>query len=332
MSPLRKARFAFLLLLLIFITGTLGYHFLEGWTFGESFYATVVTLGTVGYGDFYPVSTEGRMFAVFLIIFGVGTMAYTFAMVMENFMEGRLRKVLGRGKLKKQIERMNNHYIICGCGKIGHLICRELTDEKVDFIVIDNNPEVIQKIEDEGFIYVNGCATDDNILIDAGIKKAKGVVCVLPTDADNLYVVLTAKELNPDVYVLSRFEDEASERRLIKAGADRVISPHKVGGMRMTLALLRPAVLDFMEITVGRKSLSLRMEELNVCDKSHVIGKSLADSGLRREYGLIVVAVHKGSGQMVLNPSANYVIEEGDNLIALGEEEKLVKFSEVCQI
>ena len=332
MSPLRKARFAFLLLLLIFIAGTLGYHFLEGWTFGESMYATIVTLGTVGYGDFYPVSTEGRMFAVFLIVFGVGTMAYTFAMVMENFMEGRLRKVLGRGKLKKQIERINDHYIICGCGKIGHLICRELTDEKVGFIVIDNNPEVIQKIEDEGFIYVNGCATEDKILIEAGIKRAKGVVCVLPTDADNLYVVLTAKELNPDVYVLSRFEDEASERRLIKAGADRVISPHKVGGKRMTLALLRPAMLDFMEITVGKKSLSLRMEELQVCEFSHVVGKSLANSGLRREYGLIVVAVHKGSGQMVLNPSANYVIEEGDKLIALGEEENLVRFSEVCQV
>ena len=332
MSPTKKVKIAFVLLFIIFVTGTLGYHFIEGWTFAEAFYATVVTLGTVGYGDFYPITPEGRMFAVFLIIFGVGTMAYTFAMTMENFMEGRLRKVLGRGRLKRQIERMKGHYIICGCGKIGHFICRELAGEKVDFVVIDNDPEVIQKIEDEGFLYINGCATDDKILVEAGIKRARSIVSVLHTDADNLYVVLAARELNPDVYVLSRFEDEASERRLIKAGADRVISPHKVGGMRMTMALLRPAVLDFVEITVGKKSLALRMEEVQISESSHIAGKSLADSGLRQEYDLIIVAVHKKSGQMMLNPSANYVIEGGDNLVALGREENLLKLSTASQI
>jgi voltage-gated potassium channel len=244
LSPLRKARFAFFSLLLIFVTGTFGYHVLEGWPVLESFYATVVTLGTVGYGDFYPKTSEGRIFAIFLIVFGVGTMAYTFAMVMENFMEGRLRKLLGRGKLKKQIEKMKDHYIICGCGKIGYLVCKELAEENVDFIVVDSNQQIIQQMEEEGFVYINGSATEDKTLTEAGIERAKGIVCALPTDADNLYVVLTAKELNPKVYIVSRFEDDASERRLIKAGADRVISPYKVGGMRMTLALLRPAMTD----------------------------------------------------------------------------------------
>ncbi|MBT8490646.1 MAG: NAD-binding protein, partial [Deltaproteobacteria bacterium] len=146
------------------------------------------------------------------------------------------------------------------------------------------------------------------------------------------YVVLTAKELNPNVYIVSRFEDDASERRLMKAGADRVISPYKVGGMRMTLALLRPAMLDFMEITTGKQTLSLRMEELRVCESSNVVGKSLADSELRRDYGLIVVAVNKESGEMVFNPAASYIIEKEDNLIAIGEEEKLAKFAEVCRL
>lgn len=332
MLPLKKVRFASLLLCLIFILGTLGYHYLEGWPFLEAFYATVVTLGTVGYGDFYPKSDEGRIFAIFLIIFGVGTMAYTFAMVMENFMEGRLKKILGRGKLKKQINKMKNHYIICGCGKIGHLICKELTNEEMEFIVVDNNEKVIQQVEDEGFIYVNGSATDDQTLIEAGVGRARGIVSTLPTDADNLYVVLTARELNPDVYIVSRFEDDASERRLMKAGADRVISPYKVGGSRMTLALLRPAMLDFMEITTGTQRLSLRMEEVRVGGSSDVVGKSLADSGLRREYDLIIVAVNKESGKMVFNPAASYVIEKGDNLIAIGEEENLVRFSQACGI
>lgn len=332
MTSLERVKVAFALLILIFVTGTLGYHFLEGWPVLDAFYATVVTLGTVGYGDFYPKSSEGRIFAVFLIVFGVGTMAYTFAMVMDNFMEGRIRNILGRGKLKRQIAKMKDHYIICGCGKIGYLVCRELAAENVNFVVIDHDRDVIQKVEEEGFVYINGSATEDKTLREAGIERAKAVVCALPTDADNLYTVLTAKELNPQVYLLSRFEEEASERRLLKAGADRVVSPYKVGGMRMTLALLRPAMLDFMEITAGRGDLSLRMEELHVGSTCFATGKSLADSGLRGDYGLIIVAVNKESGKMVFNPSASYIIEEGDNLIAIGEEENLVKFSQECQI
>ncbi len=327
----RKVKVAFSFLFLITVAGTAGYHFLEGWSLANSFYATIVTLGTVGFGDFYPVTSGGKVFAIFIIVFGVGTMAYTFAVIMETFMEGRLRKILGRGKLEKRIEKMENHYIICGCGKIGKLICGELAHEKVAFVIVDSNPMVIQNIEDNGFAYINGNAAEDKTLLAAGIKRAKGVVCALPEDADNLYVVLAARELNPKVYILSRFEDNASERRLLNAGADRVISPYSVGGMRMSQAILRPAMLDFIEITTRRGSLALRMEELNVCEASPIIGKNLEQSGLRKEYGLIVVAVEKKSGQMVFNPMASYVIESGDKLIALGEGENLVKFSRVCQ-
>jgi len=227
---------------------------------------------------------------------------------------------------------MGNHYIVCGCGKIGKLICKELAREGVEFVVVDNNSEVIQDIEDNEFAYINGSAAEDKTLLAAGIKRAKGVVCALPTDADNLYVVLAARELNPEIYILSRFEDNASERRLMNAGADRTISPYRVGGMRMSQAILRPAMLDFIEITTRKESLALRMEGLDVCKESPVVGKNLEDSGLRKEYGLIVVAVEKTSGKMVFNPMSSYVIETGDKLIALGEEENLIKFSGVCQV
>ena len=310
----------------------MGYHFLEGWSLANSFYATIVTIGTVGFGDFYPVTQAGKLFAIFIIVFGVGTMAYTFATVMETFMEGSLKKVLGRGKLEKRIKKMEDHYIICGYGKIGNLICGELAHEQIEFVVVENNPVVIQTIEDKGFAYVNGNAAEDKTLLAAGIRMAKGIVCALPKDADNLYVVLAAKELNPDLYVLSRFEDNASERRLMKAGADRVISPYKVGGTRMSQAILRPAMLDFIEITTRRGSLSLRMEELNINKESPVVGKNLEQSGLRKEYGLIVVAVEKKSGKMVFNPMASYVLESGDKLVTLGEGENLIKFSKVCQM
>ena len=330
MALTRKLRISFLILALIFVTGTVGFHFIEGWSFVESLYTTVITLATVGYGDFHPEQTAGRIFTVVLIVFGVGAMAYTIGLATEAMVEGRLKMAMGRGRLEKRIEKLNNHYIICGCGRIGRLICREFAAEKVDFVVIDNDPEVMRAIEEEGYIYYTGNATEDRTLIGAGIKKARGIVCVLHSDAENLYVILTAKELNPSIYILSRAEDEMSERRLIRAGADRVMSPYTVGGMRMAMAILRPAMLDFIEITTRRQSLELQMEELLVCDTSPVIGKALEESEIRQRYGLIIVAIKKASGQMIFNPVASYVIGTGDTLITLGENANLVKFSRVC--
>ena len=326
-----KLKYTLALLFSLVILGTAGYYFLEGWDLLECFYFTVVTLTTVGYGDLYPQTTEGKLFTVLLVFFGVGTMLYTVALVAETFVEGRLRDILGRGKLQKIIDKMHHHYIIAGCGRIGHLICRELKQEGVPFLVIDDDPLVMQKVAEEGFVYYKGDATDDKTLIDAGVKRAKGIVCVLPKDAQNLYVILTAKELNPSIYILSRSEDEASEHRLLRAGADRVMSPYTLGGVRMAMAILRPAMLDFIEITTRRQSLELRMDEMPVCDGSALIGKSLEESEIRQRYGLIIVAVKKDSGKMIFNPVAGYIIQSGDKLIALGEEENVSKLSQVCQ-
>jgi voltage-gated potassium channel len=277
-----------------------------------------------------PETTAGKFFAVFIIIFGVGMMFYSLILMAETFIEARLRSLLGRGKLEKTIEKMNNHYIICGGGRIGFLICRELMAGKMPCVVIDNNPEVIQRAQDEGFLCFKGDATQDKILIEAGIKRAKGVVCVLPSDAENLYVILTAKELNQQVYIISRSEEEASEHRLMRAGADRVMSPYTLGGVRMAMAILRPAMLDFIEITTRQQSLELRMEEISICKGSPFITQSLEDSGIRKRYGLIIVAVKKDSGKMIFNPMANYIIAEGDRLIAMGEDENVKQFAESC--
>lgn len=325
-----KIRVALFGLLIIIIVGTFGYHLIEGWNFLESLYTTIQTISTVGYGDYTPQTGEGKLFTIILIIFGVGTMLYTVGMLAETMIEGRLRALTGKGKQGKMIEKIKNHYIICGCGRIGQLICRELKADKMDFVVIDSDPEVIQKIEEEGFVYYRGDATQDKSLLGAGIKRAKGIVCVLPTDAENLYVILTAKELNPNIYVLSRSEEEESEHRLLRAGADRVMSPYILGGMRMAMAILRPAMLDFIEITTSRQSLELRMEEMSVCDGSPIIGKSLEESEIRHNFGLIIVAVKKDSGKMIFNPLASYTIEKGDKLIAMGEDDNVSRFTKVC--
>jgi voltage-gated potassium channel len=272
------------------------------------------------------------LFTVMLVIFGVGTMLYTVGLVAQIMVEGRLTMLLGRGKMEKTIDKLKNHYIVCGCGRIGYLICRELAAEKVDFVVVDNNPEVIQKIGEDGFVYFRGDAIHDKCLIGAGIKRARGIVCVLPTDAQNLYVILTAKELNPDIWILSRSEEEESEHRLLRAGANRVMSPYTLGGTRMAMAILRPAMLDFIEITTRRQSLELRMDELEICEGSPLIGKSLEESEIRQRYGLIIVAVKKDSGKMIFNPVASYVIQSGDKLIALGEEDNVSKLSQACLV
>lgn len=330
MTTVKKLRFALLAVFLLINIGTVGFHFIEGWGFLDSLYATIQTISTVGYGDFTPHTSAGKILVMLLIVLGVGAVFYTIGLFAETIFEGKVRQILGRGKLEKLIAKMKDHYIICGCGRIGYLICRELAQEKTPFVIIDNNPEVLQKIEDEGFVHYKGDATQDRTLLAAGIKQAKGIVCVLPTDAENLYVILTAKEMNPNIYILSRSEEEESEHRLIRAGADRVMSPYYMGGIRMAMAILRPAMLDFIEITTRRQSLELRMEELAVCDGSPVIGKSLEQSEIRLRYGLIIVAVKKESGKMIFNPLASYIIESGDKLVALGEHENVERFAQIC--
>lgn len=323
-------KIALMIIVTLILAGTMGFHLIEEWSLLESFYVTVMTLTTVGYGDFAPRSGIGMLFTVVLVSFGVGTMLYTVGLMAQTMVEGRLTTLLGRGKMEKTIEKMTNHYIVCGCGRIGMRIARELAAEKVPFIVVDNREGVIERLQEEGIVYCQGDATHDKCLIEAGIKRARGIVCVLPTDAQNLYVILTAKELNPKIWVLARSEEEQSEHRLLRAGADRVISPYTLGGNRMAMAILRPAMLDFIEITTGRQSLELRMDELPICEGSPIIGKSLEESEIRQRYGLIIVAVKKDSGKMIFNPMASYMIESGDKLIALGEEDNVTKLSQAC--
>ena len=326
----KRLTVAFSILFLTLVTGSAGYHFIEGFDYFKSLYLTIVTISTVGYGDVYARSTGGMIFALVLIIAGVGTMFYTVSLFAETLVENRLQDIMGRGKMKRMIKTMKNHYIICGCGRIGFLICRELAAEKVPFVVVEQDPAVIQRIDGEGFLFRQGDATEDRSLLEAGIKAARGIVCVLPTDAQNLYVILTAKELNPDLFILSRSEEEQSEHRLLRAGANRVISPYKLGGTRMAMALIRPAMLDFIEITTMRQSLELRMAEVAVAEGAPIVDQSLGQAEIRQRYGLIIVAVKKDSGKMVFNPAATYVIEKGDMLITLGEDANVMNFTKFC--
>jgi voltage-gated potassium channel len=309
------------LIVLIISGGTLGYAFLEGWDFFDSFYMTIITLTTVGFGEVHPLSRVGRMFTVALIVGGVGTVFYALSTAAKFMLEGEFEEIFGRKRLEKKIKELRDHFIVCGYGRMGRIICRELREKKISFVVVEKMPEKLLGGQD--VLVVEGDATKDEVLKEVGIEKAKGLISVLPTDAENLYVVLSARGLNPNLTIVARAGDEGSEQKLIRAGADRVVSPYYIGGLRIAHTVLKPAVVDFIEFATKSGNIDLQMEEIIMQEGSELVGCTLDECGIGRDLGIIVVAIKQGSGEMRFNPTYKTAIKAGDTLIALGEISKL---------
>lgn len=331
MKLLRHLLIAVIVILILLFAGTTGYRLIEGWPFLDALYMTVITITTVGYGEIRQLSEAGRIFTVFLIMSSFGVMGYIVASTAQTLIAGQIRMALGRRKLEKKVKRLKNHYVLCGYGRIGSFIAREFDAEDVPFVVVEKDPERIKQIEEDGFIYVEGDATDDVILTSAGVERAKCLVAATGSDADNLYITLSTRSLNPNIYILSRAAEEGAERKLLSAGANRVVSPYLIGAARMFNAVLRPNIVEFVDLVVQRKHLELQLEEITVEDDSKFKGKSLQESGIRRELGLIVVAIKKASGEMFFNPSSETLIEKGDILIVLGEKKHLGMLEKLVQ-
>jgi len=329
MDVIRQLRFGLSFLVIALVGGTLGYSLIEGWDPLSSLYMTVITITTVGYGEVRPLSQGGIAFTMLLILSSVGMVAFIVVGLARVMVEGEVRKIFGRRKLEKKISNLKDHYIICGYGRIGSYICQELAARPVPFVVVEKDPGVTQRIEDPSCLYVNGDATNDDILRKAGIDSARCLVATVASDADNLYITLTARELNPDLYILSRATDENAQKKLLTAGANKVVSPYLIGAHRMAMALLRPAVVDFMEIAMHERSLELQLEEIRVHTIDQLASTTLRDSGIRSDLDLIVVAVKKTSGQMIYNPSSETRIEPGDILITIGEKKNLEKLEKL---
>lgn len=310
------------LIIVVISFGTIGYSVLEGWNFFDSFYMTIITLTTVGYMEVHPLSKIGRFFTTFLILSGVGAMLYSLSVGARVVLEGEIREILGRRKLSKKIEKLDNHYIICGYGRMGRIICREMTQHGATFVVVERIPEVFASIEKE-FLSLQGDSTQDAVLKEAGIERASGLISVLSTDADNLYVVLSARGLNPKLRIVARASDEGAEQKLFRAGADHVVSPYFIGGLRIAHTILKPAVVDFIEFATKSGNIELQMEEIKVKETSHIIDKALDECGIRKEMGIIIVAIKRESGEMEFNPTSTSLIKKGDTLVAMGETKQL---------
>lgn len=310
-----------LLIFLMVALGTAGFIVIERWNFLDALYMTIITLTTVGYGEVHNLSSEGRIFNIFLIIGGVGTVFYALSTGAKVVLEGELQDIFGRKRLEKKIRDLHDHYIICGYGRMGRIICKELNANGEKFIVIEMNPHKLH--EQENILIMEGDATQDAALIEAGIQKAKGLISVLPTDAENLFVVLSARGLNPQLLIVARAGEEGSGKKLLRAGADRVTSPYHIGGLHIAHTILKPAILDFIEFATKSGNIDLQMEEVTISERSRLVGVTLDEGGIGRDLGIIIVAIRKSSGEMKFNPTSQNIIEAGDTLIALGEVPKL---------
>jgi len=296
---------------------------IEGWNFLDSIYMTIITLSTVGYGEVHEVGPGGRIFTVFLILFGIMLITYTAGWVTKNFIEGELREILGRRKLGKQIKSLRDHYIICGYGRIGKIICQELSMRLIPLVIIEKDERVRNELEHDNILYLDLDATQEETLTKAGVEKAKGLISVVGSDPENVYICLTARGLNPGLFILSRAEDEGSETKLHQAGANKVILPYRIGGRRMAQAIIRPTVSDFLESAIHDQSYELNIEEIAIGEDSQLNNLTLGESGIRQEMDIIIIGIEQKDGTMVFNPSSQTKIVAGDILIAMGRNRDL---------
>ena len=318
-----------LLTFLIIGFGTTGYMVIEGWDILDALYMTVITMGTVGYREVHEISKIGRLFTILLIFFGVGFFVYVAGVVVQFMVEGRIRTILGRRSLDKKIDRLKDHYIICGYGRIGRVLCKNLQRKPLDLVVIEKDRELIPVMDEDKVLYVCGDVSDEANLIKAGIKRAKGLVAVLATDADNVFLVLTARQLNADLYIVARASQAESKAKLRAAGANNVESPYEMGGVSMAQRIIRPTVTNFLDLAFAYKRKDIQMEEIPVSPSSALSNVILKDSGIRQQFNLIIIAIKKSDGSMLFNPSFETVIKAGDTVIAVGEEANLKKLEDI---
>jgi voltage-gated potassium channel len=319
-----------LMILFVIVTiGSIGYMTIEGWSLFDSLYMTVITITTVGFREVKDISVAGRLFTILLIFSGMGIIAYIVGLTAQGMIELQIRTIIGRRKLDLQIKKIKDHFIICGFGRIGRVICKELHTKKIPMLVIENSQENRELLDMESIPYIIDDATSENVLLEAGIERARGLISVVASDADNLFITLTARGLNHSAFILARADEEKSEKKLLRAGADKVFLPYTIGGLKMAQSITKPAVTDFIEFTVHNKDMGLEMGELNVDENSRLNGLKLMDSGIRQEMDIIIVAIRKKTGEMSFNPSSETEIEAGDTLIALGKSMDLDKLGSI---
>jgi voltage-gated potassium channel len=333
----RRLYVATMLLVLVVLFGTVLIHWVGGgrWTWFQSLFHTVITLSTVGYGELPGMENDptARVLSMMLIVLGAGSMVYFASVVTALLVEGELRELLRRNRMRKGIDSLHDHIIVCGVGRTGQHVLDELRATRTPFVVVDNDAEKLATLHEEhpDMAYLAGDATEDDVLINAGIHRARGVVAALTDDKENLYVTLSARSLNPALRIISKCVEPTAEAKLRKAGADKVVSPNHIGGMRLASEMIRPNVTEFLDIMLRDPKHVLRIEEATVSQASPLAGRTLGEAALRKVCDVLVVAVRDAEGKYKFNPGAEQSLKVGSTLIVLGEREEIAKLRVVVK-
>lgn len=306
--------------------GAVGFYLIEGWSILDSLYVAAQTVTTVGYGDLTPVTRNGRIFSTIFMLVAVGVVLYALTTTVKGIIQSELVATFGRRRQSRKMSKLRNHFIICGAGRVGSHLVRGLLGSAEIFIVIERDPEKVAELTELGVVVLVRDATHEESLREAGVEHARGLAACLPDDADNVYVVLTARDLNPQMHIVARAAEEQAEAKLIRAGANRVVAPTIIGGHRMAMALTKPAVDDFLGSITANK-LELAFEQLEVEPSSILAGQKLSETNIRSELDIVVVSIRRSDGKILFNPSGEATIESGDILIAIGHAESLMKLA-----
>ena len=327
--PAKGTTFAIALLVAILAGGTIGYMVIEGWSAWDAFYMTVTTVATVGFREVHTLSRVGQVFTVVLIFGGVGTAFYTATLLAAAIVEGGLHRRFEERRLARMLDHIRDHFIVCGYGRIGRIIADDLHQQHVPFVVIERDPDLVHAVAERGWLAVHADASQEDVLRRVGIHRARGLIAAVGTDAENVYTVLSARVMRPDLFIIARVESEDAEHKLRRAGADRVISPYQIGATHMVQSALRPAVVDFVQLATSAGHLDLSMEQVHIRDESGLVGKTIVDAGIRQKFGVIVVAIKRGGGAMEFNPPPEAVLNAGDEMVVLGRPESVKELEEM---
>lgn len=327
---IKRLRLALILLAAVFVTGISGYMIIEGWDLLDSLHMTVITIASVGYMEVNPLSRQGRIFTIFLIIFGIGILLFGISTFTAFLVEGELSEMLRRRKMEKKISELKEHYIICGIGGIGRHIIYELHRTGRPYVAIDKNEEVCRELCEKGMLFIRGDATSSAVLKAANADYAKGVFCSLPNDAENLLLIFTAKGINPGLKIVAKAEEDESEDKMKKAGADRVVLPEFIGGLRMASEMIRPEAVTFLDKMLKGHDKVFRVEDITIDANSVFAGKTLKTSGILDREGITIVAVKKGE-RYIFNPTGEERLEIGDALIFIGEANSIEEIKKIAR-
>jgi len=328
-EPQKRIRRGLAILGSIIAAGTAGYMLIEGWSFADAVYMTMITISTVGYGEVNPLSQSGRVFSIFLIAGGVGGGLFTLTAFIEYLVEGRIGLTRRRRQMKTKLAKLKDHFILCGYGRVGEEIAKTFTDEGTPFVVIDSRQDNYNMAEAAGYMCLLGDATSDKTLIEAGIERARGLVAAVGSDADNTYITLSARGLRPDLFIEARATSREAETKLEMAGADRVVSPSSIGARRMALLAMRPGVVDFIDTITHRRGLQFQLENIGVEENSPLVGNSV--EAVRKRSKAIILAINRQGGELIPNPPEEANIKAGDYLIAIGTPKQLTALECFCE-